>query len=324
MKGGVMPEDLTFDVTAAIGEPARQAGWLFLPDRPEDTVAVVVCFHGASYDRHYWHYEIPGFADYSFADHLTARQYAVIAVDHLGAGQSSDPDPRRPRDLALLAAGAADVVRQARERLTRGSLARGLPTELPVIGIGHSLGAAVLTSLQGTARVVDGVCLLGLSVHGGDVKGSPVDHSLQTADEIEAELRSTFGVPADSVSMTLSRAAVRQVFHAPGVPDAVVAFDDALQSRTSVRAGAETVTPCFLEAAAGAIDVPVFLAFGATVDMSGNPYAEPANYQNSPDVTVHMVEGSGHCHNLAGSRQVLWDRIASWISAITATRPDRI
>jgi pimeloyl-ACP methyl ester carboxylesterase len=130
-----MPADLVFDVSDAAGEPATQAGWLFLPDEPADERAVVICFHGASYDKHYWHYEIPGYPDYSFGTHLAARGHVVIAVDLLGAGQSTDPNPGRPRDLALLASAGADVVRQLREQVAQGSLAAGLPAASPIIGV---------------------------------------------------------------------------------------------------------------------------------------------------------------------------------------------
>jgi hypothetical protein len=29
-----------------------------------------------------------------------------------------------------------------------------------------------------------------------------------------------------------------------------------------------------------------------------------------------MVEGSAHCHNFAGNRAYLWDRLGTWAAAI--------
>jgi pimeloyl-ACP methyl ester carboxylesterase len=63
-------------------------------------------------------------------------------------------------------------------------------------------------------------------------------------------------------------------------------------------------------------DVPVFLGFGAALDVSPNPHSEPANYTGSPDVTLYLVPGSGHCHNFASHRTQLWDRIATWVSTV--------
>jgi pimeloyl-ACP methyl ester carboxylesterase len=67
------------------------------------------------------------------------------------------------------------------------------------------------------------------------------------------------------------------------------------------------------------VDVPVFLGFGAAADVSPNPYAEPANYTGSPDVTLHLVPSSGHCHNFASHRTQLWDRIANWVTTVVAS-----
>jgi hypothetical protein len=59
-----------------------------------------------------------------------------------------------------------------------------------------------------------------------------------------------------------------------------------------------------------------FLAFGAALDVSPNPRAEPMNYIGSPDVTLYLVSKSGHCHNFASHRAELWDRIAQWVATV--------
>ncbi len=83
-----------------------------------------------------------------------------------------------------------------------------------------------------------------------------------------------------------------------------------------LRAAAEVTTPGMVEQYAPQVDVPVFLAFGNALDVSPNPYAEPANYTGSPDVTLYLVPKSGHCHNFASHRGRLWDRIARWVPTI--------
>jgi hypothetical protein len=62
--------------------------------------------------------------------------------------------------------------------------------------------------------------------------------------------------------------------------------------------------------------MPVFLAFGAGIDVSPYPYAEPVNYTGSPDVTLYLVPKSGHCHNFGSHRAALWDRIAAWAPTV--------
>jgi hypothetical protein len=46
------PQDLSFDVTEAVGsgEILSQAAWLFLPVDPTRATAVLVCLAGGTYD----------------------------------------------------------------------------------------------------------------------------------------------------------------------------------------------------------------------------------------------------------------------------------
>lgn len=80
----------TFDVTAGVatGELLTQAAWVFLPPRPADAVAALLCLAGGLYDKRYWHLQIDGHPGYSFAEHLAAAGFVVITVDHLGVGMS--------------------------------------------------------------------------------------------------------------------------------------------------------------------------------------------------------------------------------------------
>jgi pimeloyl-ACP methyl ester carboxylesterase len=108
------------------------------------------------------------------------------------------------------------------------------------------------------------------------------------------------------------------MFYAGEVPQVVIDADTAAQSRVPVRAGGEVTTPGFVERYTSQIDVPVFLGFGDAIDVSPDPYVEPANYIKSPDITLHLVPKSGHCHNFASHRTQLWDRIAAWVPTVTS------
>lgn len=65
---------------------------------------------------------------------------------------------------------------------------------------------------------------------------------------------------------------------------------------------------------AALIGVPVFLGYGE-VDVSPDPSTEAQFYTRSPDVTTFVVPGSGHCHNMAATRHVLWQRLLAWAQA---------
>lgn len=49
-----MPASLTFDVSDAVasGERLTQTAWAFLPERPSEAPAILVCLAGGLYDKH--------------------------------------------------------------------------------------------------------------------------------------------------------------------------------------------------------------------------------------------------------------------------------
>jgi pimeloyl-ACP methyl ester carboxylesterase len=242
----------------------------------------------------------------------------VIAVDHLGIGDSTDPTALGPLGLELLAKSDAEVARQIRQRLRRGELHQDLPPALPVIGVGHSMGACLTTMVQATTRPYDAVVLLGYGVQITNVYEETAD-AAQLEERIQqtiaASCQLTGAKPTDA-HVYAPRGYLADLFYAGEVPQDVIDADTAVQSRVPLRAAAEVTTPGMVTQYAPRVDVPVFLGFGAALDVSPNPHSEPANYTGSPDVTLYLVPGSGHCHNFASHRTQLWDRIAVWVSTI--------
>lgn len=318
-----MRGSLTFDVTTGVGsgEKLSQEAWVFLPDRPANASAVLLCLAGGSYDKHYWHVDVDDHPGYSFGEHLAAAGFVVIALDHLGIGDSTDPIASGPLGLELLAKGDAEVACQVRERLRRGELHDELPPDLPLVGVGHSMGACLTTMVQANSRPYDAVALLGYGVQITNVyedTADAADLEARVQQTIEVSCRLTGANPTDTHTFA-PRSYLTELFYAGEVPKPVMDADTAVQSRVPVRAAAEVTTPGFVAKYAEQVDVPVFLAFGAALDVSPNLYAEPANYTASADVTLHVVPGSGHCHNFASHRRQLWDRIARWVP--TVVRP---
>jgi pimeloyl-ACP methyl ester carboxylesterase len=317
-----MRVSLTFDVSTGVGsgEQLPQEAWAFVPERPADARAVLLCLAGGTYDKHYWHLDVSGHRGYSFGEHLADAGFVVIAVDHLGIGQSTDPIASGPLGLELLTKGDAEVARQVRERLRRSDLHDDLPTDLPLVGIGHSMGACLTTMVQATTHPYDAVVLLGYGVQITNVYEDTAD-----AADLEARIRQTIeaaclltGAKPTDAHTFAPRAYLADLFYAGEVPQEVIDADTAVQSRVPVRAAAEVTTPGFVANYAPQLDVPVFLAFGAALDVSPNPHAEPINYIGSPDVTLHVVPNSGHCHNFASHRRLLWDRIATWVPTVVS------
>ena len=78
-----------------------------------------------------------------------------------------------------------------------------------------------------------------------------------------------------------------------------------------------TMVPGHTDAEKAAVTVPVFLAFGDT-DLTDDYAGNAARYRSTDDLTLFVLPDSAHCHNQAGTRAVLWDRVAEWIAAVDA------
>jgi pimeloyl-ACP methyl ester carboxylesterase len=290
-----------------------------LPENPAGAQAVLLCLAGGTYDKHYWHVEVGGHPAYSFGEHMAALGFVVIAVDHLGIGESTDPISSGPLGLKLLAAGDAEVARQLREHLQRGDLHHDLPpSAAALIGVGHSMGACLTTMVQATTHPYDAVALLGYgvqitNVYDDQADAAGLEQRIQQTLELSCQL--TGAKPSDSHTIG-PRSYLADLFYAGEVPPDVIEADTAVQSRVPLRAAAEVTTPGIVEQYAPQVDVPVFLAFGKALDVSPNPYAEPGNYTGSSDVTLYLVPESGHCHNFASHRGQLWDRMARWVLTV--------
>jgi alpha-beta hydrolase superfamily lysophospholipase len=130
--------------------------------------------------KHCWHIEANGRSGCSFGEHLAATGYIVIAVDHPGIGESTDPlVASGSLGLELLASGDAEVTRQVRRGLQRGDIFDAVPpVDVPRVGIGHSMGACPTTIVQAKAGVYDAVALLGYAVQITDV----YEHTADAAD----------------------------------------------------------------------------------------------------------------------------------------------
>ena len=56
--------------------------------------------------------------------------------------------------------------------------------------------------------------------------------------------------------------------------------------------------------------------FSGERDTCPDPHAEPTAYRRSDDITVSITPAMAHMHNFAGTRRLMWDRLASWAHGI--------
>jgi pimeloyl-ACP methyl ester carboxylesterase len=267
---------------------------------------LLFCIPGGTYTREYYHPSNRTLRDYSFVTALADRGFAVAAIDILGVGSSSKPADGMEVTLDTAAAANAAALGCLLERLTQGTLP-GLATFVPtaIVGVGHSLGGMLVIAQQALTPFA-GVAVLGWSNQRIDRHGAVVTPL--------ADLVGNDGY------VSIRRGGRRALFHLPDVPDAVIVEDETTMVAPVPGPLYETtITPGVVKSRAAAIAVPVLLVFGE-LDTSPDPAAEVGTYPGSPDVTLFEMAGSAHCHNFAGSREGLWDRLAEWAgTAIPAT-----
>ena len=317
------PSELVLDVSAELPfeERAFLAGSVHLPD-PEGEAprAVLICWPGGSYARAYWDMHIPEHPGYSFAEHLTAQGFVVVAADHLGVGASSKPADGDRVNFETMSAAAASFVRQVRSMLADESPEFGARPlrSAPIIGLGHSLGACLTVVTQARHRCYDAVALLGFTHGQKDVAVTAVGTPEPDLTEDDAlretaidQARAFFGESWDDVYGFAPREPNHAWLHHSDVPAAVIAADDAEAVRWPRQAYVEALLAGHSARFAAELDCNVFLGFGDH-DVPPAPHADVAYYRRSRDVTLYVLSDSAHCHNFASSRAELWDRIGLW------------
>ena len=105
-------------------------------------------------------------------------------------------------------------------------------------------------------------------------------------------------------------------FHLDDVPRAVIDADIATTRPSSREAASRASSvPGITADAAATVEVPVLVAYG-DVDVSPAPHLEPSFFTHSRDVSLYVLAGSAHCHNMANTRVLLWDRILGWCDTV--------
>lgn len=311
------PISLAFDVTDALpgdvtgGKTITIAAWLFFPDDPArlgDRPTAMVLLNGGSYDKRYFHIEIPGHPDYSTARHLADLGNIVLVPDHLGMGDSSRvPDQKKAtRHIVALANHAA--VSQFQARLRSGDLHPALPAfpDVATIGGGHSMGGMQTLVQQAAHRSYDAIMILGYTVQG--VHMTMGGKKIRAADFLPPE-----GTSPDYT--TNDRTKLREGFHWEDVPEEVIAADDAIATETAASIGLDSIRTGIVVDDAATIDVPVYLCLGER-DVSPDPHAEAGYFKRVTDFTLHILPRSAHCQTFASTRRTMWNRMHAWARSI--------
>lgn len=314
-------EELVVDVSAALpfdDEVNTMSAEVHVPSgRPR---AVLVCWSGGSYDRSYWDAHIDGHPGYSAVEQLVEQDFLVVNADHLGVGRSSRPADVDRVNVETMAAANDAFSRDVRRRSTAGDLDERLRgTDVPFVGVGHSLGGLICVVAQALHNTYDAVANLGYT-HGskdvleeGEMGGFSDPEAPRRAAEEQA--KAFFGATWDAGYGVPPREPNHAWLYAPSVPPEVIAADDRTVAAWPRQAYVDGLLPGHTPRYAAKVTSPVLIAFGDR-DIPARPRDDAGFYTSAGDITVLTVPDSAHCHNFASSRELLWNRLGVWAEGV--------
>ena len=309
--------ELRIDVSAVAPSGVRQCTVeVFVPAAvpAEGPVIVAFCLPGGYSSRGYFDLRVPpGHPSCSMARHLADRGLVVVTGDLPGIGGSDVPDDPFTLTPDVLADVEAAVTTTVLDRLATGALVDGLgpvPGAVPV-GVGHSAGALLTVYEQARHRPFAALALLGFSGRG------LVGHLTDAERAVAGDPAAARGALPRLVQERFGSArpepptAPSSIFSGGPEPDAAKAAVRETRAPLLALLGRTAMLPGASAPELAAVDVPVLLGVG-DADITGDPRAIPADFPLATDITLFVLAGSGHAHNIAARRTELWDRIADW------------
>jgi len=259
---------------------------------------------------------------WSMARALVAAGLWVLTLDHPAVGDSDVPDDPWTLEVGPVADADTAAVTAAVDGLRAGTLVDGVPAvpDLVVVGCGHSMGGLVVVHQQARHRSYDALALLGFAGSGlpgalGPAEAALAGHAAGARAAIRDLAEARFGRPLAAGSTGPS-----PMLLGPGVvvPEAALAAITASSASLLVQPGLLSMIPGASAPELAAVDVPVFVGVGEHDITFGDPRQIPAELPAVDDVTLFVLRGAGHNHNVAPTRDRLWDRLAVWAQGINA------
>lgn len=284
---------------------------VFAPDDDilRDPPVVLFCFPGGGISRGYWHIETPSpvrLGNYSFAEHMTERGYVVVAIDHLGVGESSRVDDPAAYTSEVVADVDAYAVDRIAARLGDGTAVDGLPPlqQLRRVAVGHSMGAIFSIWQQARHQTFDALVLLGWGASG--LRIDELAEFTARSKENRRAWNTDDAAPGGTATSDLLLAGMPIPLELYPVLEGTGTDFVPLDGMERLQRGSDILA---------AVTVPAFVGVGDRDIMAGDPREIPSALPSCNDITLFVLGDAGHNQNVAPNRAELWDRIAAWIEA---------
>ncbi len=299
----------------------RIAADVFVPQDLGARSLLWVCVPGGGINRQYFDLDVPGQDDaFSMARYLAAGGDLVVTVDPPGVGGSDAPDD----GYTLTPHVVADVLAAAIETFVddlrhEGMAAAEVDSVTPVatVGLGHSAGALLVAVQQARHRSYDALALLGFSASG--LPGVLSEEELRYAGRPEEFTRDVASLTKARFADPLpqwSNSSVGEL-ETNAITTQVDQALAAASSRLLALVGMTAIVPGSVQPELDELRVPIFAGLGEH-DLAGKLDVLPAQLHACGDLTLFLVEGAAHNHNVAVNRRRLWERLARWAASVTS------
>ena len=295
-------------------------------DKEPKSQIVLLLVSGLSYDNRYW--DLGYQPDtYSYVYAATRRGYATFNIDRLGVGLSDRPFP-----TALTPQAQAYTVSQVIARLRGGGVSG--ESFKTVVGVGHSVGAAMLRYEAGTAtdreHAPDYLVLSGLLHQSDPAAMAAVDAALEPLVEDPVFPRTY--LPDGYVSI---RPSARDdiLLHGEAVDPAIKSLEEGLRQAFTVDELASLDLAAAVDPAANpAVRVPTLIVVGQQDRLYCDSAAglscasaaavlarEAAGYSAEACLSAYVVPAAGHAINLHRDAPDAYRYINGWLDRYTTT-----
>lgn len=292
--------------------PGWISGDIFLPEAGAEFQKVILfCFPGGGVTRGY--FDIPGEPTFSFVRAMTGFGFICVAFDHPGSGESFAPADGFGLDGRSIADAEARAVRYVAKRLRLGEIDPAVPPmgDCVHIGIGHSMGAMIVTLQQNSDALYDAVVLLCFTT-----RGLP-----EVLTEEERAVAAS-GQASTADFSRLARARFAEAFPMIGPARGDSPAARALASVAGALAATsamQSMLPGNVATEAASLTTKLFLAAGDR-DLTGPPHAIPAAFLSCNDLRLVVVPGTGHHPFVTAGAPRLYACLAEWIDSVRVVR----
>lgn len=295
------------DIATGAAVPCTMVGHLYYLGTLNNRI-LQVAVHGATYNHRYWDFPDVNGENYSYARYMANRNYAVLAIDQVGAGESCRPNGLTVVNLQNTASALVQILASLRD----GTNPTGVAFERIAL-VGHSAGSinAIAAQAATGSRGADALVVTAAR----HIVSPPLPPGIAAVLPLLPSLAALDYFSLDAATRTFL------FFHQPAADPDVIALDNATADEWT-GGQVQTTFVAFAYALFGLppldglhlVTGPVLIQLGEfdALFPAAAPEQEAAQWA-STTVEIQQLADMGHDFNLHRGREESWRGIDAWL-----------